>query len=462
MSGPSFLGQALEAARAAGAVRVEGFHRRSQTRQLELGPGPAFTEAERTEEGTALRVWLALDPEEEAGFAAATPGEEPMRLGSDAVAAARRRPGRARSRGATRIRKGSRVAREGSPRRPGGGRDDGSRAGPGEASSFAGSPGENGPLPKGPEHPDVPIFDPEILRASRFEFRRRLDLLLARAQVARRPGLPPAARAVLRVAVVESMLVRPDGSTTKARATLASTSLRFPTAFGLGQLEIVSRRLADLDPAALVPLMAAYPSTTETLPWLELIAAEGGDIDVVLAPPVGAGLMARLARRVVAQGEPFVWESPAVLWDDPLQPWAPGSMPVDGEGNPHGRRLLAGPADKLAGAGTPIFSPVRFSFREPPRPAPANLILAGLPGGARPQGESIQLLEEVAWDNGALIARGVRRHADENPAPVMVRLAVPAERIMTGAARGGASIGFLPATAYCSVPEIVLPGIRIR
>ena len=44
-----FLEEALEAARQAGARRVEGFHRRSQTRLLSMGPEKRPTEGTRTE-----------------------------------------------------------------------------------------------------------------------------------------------------------------------------------------------------------------------------------------------------------------------------------------------------------------------------------------------------------------------------------------------------------------------------
>jgi hypothetical protein len=321
--------------------------------------------------------------------------------------------------------------------------------------------GSESPTATGEEQKEVAVFDPEILRVSRPELRRRLEPFLAKAGVARRIGLPSTSRALLRLAVVESTLVRPDGETVSARATLASASLRFPTAFGLTSVDLVSRRLAGLDPAGLVPLLAAFPAPAAAMERLEIEPAEGGGIDLIVAAPLAASMMERVARRAVSRGSATVWESPAVLADEPLLPWGPGSSARDGEGRTQRRCFLAGPDPKLAGAGTPVFPPVRFSFREPPRPAPTNLVLSGLPGGASPGKECVQLLEEAVRRDETMIARGVWRRAGEDLRPVVVRLSLPPERLMGPETRGGPAPGFIPVGAYCSVPELLVPGFRI-
>jgi hypothetical protein len=447
-----FLEKALEAASQAGAGRVEGFHRRSQTRLLSLGPERRPTEGTRTEEGVAIRAWPGEPEETAAGFAAATAGENAAALGRRAVDAARRGPGptdswRESLYEVTRHLPGpSRSASSPPENEP-------------EQTETTSDPGDS---PAGrEEHADVSVFDPEVLRVNRPELKRRLEPFLAKAGVARRTGLPPTSRALLRLAVVESTLIRPDGETVSTRATLASASLRFPTAFGLTRVELVSRRLAGLDPAGLVPLLAAYPAPSDRLDRLEIAPAENGDIDLMLAAPLAAAIMERVARSAASRGTAAVWESPAVLSDEPLLPWGPGSSPRDGEGHPQIRRLLAGPEAEVAGAEPPAFSPVRFSFREPPRPAPTNLVLAGLPGGASPGQECVQLLEEAVRHGDTMIARGVWRRGGEDLRPVVVRLSLPPERLMGPGTRGGPVPGFVPVGAYCSVPELRLPGFRV-
>jgi len=443
-----FLEEALEAARQAGAGGVEGFHRRSQTRLLSMGPEKRPTEGTRTEEGVAIRAWPGEPEDTPAGFAAATAGEDPVRLARRAVDAAHHGSGPAAAWRESLYE----VTR----------RQTGPASSQGDQAARAATISGPGASPADPEEQaDVPVFDPEILRVSRPEMKRRLEPFLAKAGVARRTGLPPTSRALLRLAVVESTLIRPDGETVSTRVTLASASLRFPTAFGLTRVELVSRRLADLDPAGLVPLLAAYPAPSDRMERLEIEPAGDGDIDLVIAAPLAAAMMERLARGVVSRGAAAIWESPAVLADEPLLPWGPGSSPRDGEGRPQARRILAGPEKEAAGAERPVFSPVRFSFREPPRPAPTNLVLAGLPGGTSPGPESVHLLEEAVRHGETMIARGVWRREGEDLRPVVVRLSLPPDRLMGPGTRGGPAPGFVPVGAYCSVPELLVPGFRI-
>jgi hypothetical protein len=447
-----FLEEALEAARQAGAGGVEGFHRRSRTRLLSMGPERRPTEGTRTEEGVAIRAWPGAPEDSEAGFAAATAGEDSGTLARRAVEAARRGPGPAD------------VWRESlyevTRHLPDSARPVSSTS-EDEAVQADGPSGSYGSPETLQEPADVPVFDPEILRVSGPELKRRLEPFLAKAGVARRTGLPPTSRALLRLAVVESTLIRPDGETISTRVTLASASLRFPTVFGLTRVELVSRRLKDLDPAGLVPLLAAYPAPSDRMERLEIEPAGDGEIDLVIAAPLAAAMMERLARETVSRGTATVWESPAALADDPLLPWGPGSSSLDGEGRPQVRRILAGPRKEISGAGRPVFSPVRFSFREPPRPAPTNLILTGLPGGASPAGESVQLLEEAVRQGETMIARGVWRRGGEDLRPVVVRLTLPPDRLIGAGTRGGPAPGFVPVGAYCSAPELLVPGFRI-
>ncbi len=426
MSLPAAVRRVLAAARRSGAGEAEVYHRRSRTRLLALAPAGVELSAERTEEGMALRVWPSGAGDGPCGFAAASAGEDPERLARLAVAA---------------------MAAPGM--QPAGEEQRAASAAEGAEPATEAS---------------VPVFDPDLLRLTLPEMRRLLAPFLEGCDLARRPGVPWSPRALLRVAVVDTLLVRRDGAARTSRATLAAMQIRFPSAFGLARLEGVSRRLSDLRPAPLVPLLAAYPVPAGPPAWLAVDPARQGEDDLLLAPPVVATLAASAARRAVAAGRPLAWGSTAVLADEPLLPWGPGTSPWDGEGDAPGRHLLGATAARASTSPAAVFSSQRLSYREPPRQSPSNLTLSGLSSGARATARRRLHLLEVAVDGGMRVAaRGVLRQEGADDRPVLVHLRCGLEDLLGEDARAGAVPGlFFPAGGYVAAPELLVPGVRLE
>lgn len=416
------LQEAAAAARAAGATRGDVFHRSSRTHLLVLEAGRQEW-SERSEEGVAVRAWANQG---EAALVAATGGIDPRELGRRAAQAA----------GIT------------TPARRAG-------AAPVEGEPVAPAAGASA---------DLPICDPEFLRASRRDLEHRLRELAAAAGVACRAGLPRTARAVLRLATMDRHLLAVDGRRQPSRSTLVSFHLRFPSAFGLSSIEIVSRRLADLDTAPLVPWLAAHPTPGSSLGYWRAMPAEDGDTALTLAPKVMASLMVIVAARAAATGKALTWPAPAVLRDDPLIPWGPGSTPVDGEGNATRAQTLAGPECAGEECAVPVaLAPLRMSFREPPRPLPTNLVLQGLPAGSGAAAAArLHLLDVVTRQGGRLLVRGTRRRNEGGDQPVLVEIPARIETYFSAGATAGPAQPFLVADAFISAPAVTIPGWNLR
>ena len=427
------LHRAVESARAAGATRADVFHRCSRTRFLIKEPGGRLLQGTRAEEGMAVRAWADGGDAETYGFAAGTPGSdaEAEELGRCAAAA---------------VPSGRRAQRVPGNRPPGG---------DGES-----HPGAGGVPP--------PVFDPGVLRVTPAELCRLLDRFEEACGAVRRPGLLWALGVDLSLAVVESRLLRSSGEVLSRRASLVSVQARFPSAFGLGRLEIVTRRLSDLDPSLFSRMLAPYPVRADRLARAEVRPVGDGDATLTLAPSLAAVLVVAVARQAAARGRPLCWESPAKLVDDPLLDWGPGSVPWDADGLPLAPRLLAGPAESMPSAAgesaaTPLLPVIRPSVRERPVVAPTNLILSGVPSGAVPEAERrIHLLEAVTGSGDPLIARGVFRGPEGDERPVLARLRGPLEGLFRRELRGSSLRAFFAAGAFASAPELTLPGVEIE
>ena len=412
------LQEAVDAARAAGATRVDAFHRSSRTHLLVLEAGRQEW-IERSEEGVAVRAWAH---EGEAALAAATGGTDPRELGRRAAQAA----------GITSpARRTFEAAVEGEPM-----------------------------APAEVELADLPTWDPEFLRASRRDLEHRLRELAAVAGVACRAGLPQATRAVLRLATMDRHLLAVDGRRPPSRSTLVSFHLRFPSAFGLSSIEIVSRRLAHLETAPLVPWLAAHPTPASSLEYWRAMPAEDGDTSLTLAPKVMAALLVSVAARAAATGKALTWPAPAILRDDPLIPWGPGSTLLDGEGSATRAQTLAGPECSAEEGAAPVaLAPLRMSFREPPRPLPTNLVLQGLPSGSSAAAVArLHLLDVVTRQGGQLVVRGTRRRDEGGDSAVLVEIPVRVEAYFSARATAGPAQPFLVADAFVSTPAVTIPG----
>lgn len=418
------LQEAAAAARAAGAARVDVFHRSSRTRLLVLEAGRQEW-IERSEEGVAVRAWARQG---EAALAAETCGIDPRELGRRAALAA----------GLT---------------------------APARRAARAPVEGEHEPVVEAQgESPDLPIFDPEFLRASRKDLEHRLRELAAAAGVACRAGLPRTTRSVLRLATMDRHLLTVDGRRQSSRSTLVSFHLRFPSAYGLSSIEIVSRRLADLDTAPLVPWLAAHPTPAASLEYWRATPAEDGETALTLSPKVMASLMVSVAARAAATGKALTWPAPATLRDDPLIPWGPGATHLDGEGNATRIQTLAGPGGTTVEGAVPVaLAPLRMSFREPPRPLPTNLVLQGLPSGSSAAAASrLHLLDVVTRHGGWLVVRGTRRLDEGGDRPVLVEIPARVETFFSRRATAGPSQPFLVADAFISTPEVTVPGWTLQ
>ncbi len=412
------LEEAASAARAAGASRVDVFHRSSRTHLLVLEGGRQEW-IERSEEGMAVRAWPLKG---EAALAAETCGMDPRELGHRAARAA-----------------GIAVSARQSGEAPAGGEP----VTPVEEASA-----------------DLPVCDPEFLRASRRDLEHRLRELAGVAGVACRAGLPQTTRAVLRLATMDRHLLTVDGRRQLARSTLVSFHLRFPSAYGLSSLEIVSRRLADLNTAPLVPWLAAHPTPAPSLEYWRAVPAENGDTSLTLAPKVMASLLVSVAARAAATGKALTWPAPAILRDDPLIPWGPGTTRLDGEGTATHVQTLAGPEGSAEGGASPVsLAPLRMSFREPPRPLPTNLVLEGLPpGSSEAAAARLNLLDVVTRQGGRLLVRGIRRRDKGGDLPILVEIPARLEAYFSSRATGGPAQPFLVADAFISTPLVTIPG----
>ncbi|MFQ5669308.1 MAG: hypothetical protein ACE5HD_02170 [Acidobacteriota bacterium] len=414
--------RAVAAARAAGAGLADAFHRCSHTRFCLDGPGDRFTEGSRLEDGLAIRAWLGRDRDAAWGFAASTDGEPVAKLAERAVWAAR-----------------------------------------GGCGSSGAMPAEERPLPEAGRLPST--FDGELLRASQGELRRRVRRFRKATAVARRQGLPAAISIALTASVIETTLVTTSGTVLCARSTLAAVQVRFPTAFGLCRLEYASCRLSDLEPAPLVALLAAYPAPAGGMARVAVGDGPGSVTgDLVLAAPLVASLVGGVARRAAAAGAAVSWDSGAVLLDDPLRAWAPGTLPFDGEGQVPHRQVLAGPPGRVEGTAPLRLTPVRRSFKAPPAPALTNLILNGVPGGGPADRAHCLVLLEVAASHGStVLARGVWQRRGRDDLPVLARLDQPLETWLDRQARAGSDPGrFFTGVAFATAPDLILKGVGLR
>lgn len=428
-----------QAALKAGAAGADAFHRSSRTRILVLEAG-GVTWSERSEEGLAVQAWAGAGP---AALAAASTGADPEVLGQQAARAA----------GVS--------GRGGAP--PAGTIADpmvpGSAAPPADA--------EEGTAEK-PETVAAPaVFDPEVLRASRRELEQRLRDLAGATGIARRAGLPQATQAILRLAILDRHLLSAAGQWHSMRSTLTSFRLRFPSAFGLSAVEMVSRRLGDMETTHLIPWLAAHPTPVRQFQRWRAVPAEDGEATLTLAPPVMAVLLTSVAARAAATGHSVAWGSGATLRDDPLLPWGPASAPVDGDGATSRVMALAGPAaaELQDGVGeqqqeSPLaLAPVRLSYREPPRALPTNLILEGLPSGsATAAGANLHLLDVVTHHGRWCLVRAALRRREGGDLPVLLEIPSRLETFLSAAAVGGPAHPFLVSDAFVSTPAVTIPG----
>ncbi len=438
------LRQARQAALEAGARAADAFHRRSHSRVLTLElQGIQWTD--RTEEGIAVRAWSA---DASASLAAAAAGCDAQALGRAAADGLVRGGGEAPA-----------MPPADRPVSP-----------PQAAAAVEGAPvaEDSGDRPE-PDDPSPAILDPEVLRSSRRDLEQRLRELAGVTGIARRAGLPQATQAVLRLATLERHLLTREGDWRPQRATLTSLRLRFPSAFGLSSVELVSRRLADLDTGALVPWLAAHPSPAERFQRWRAVPQAGGEAVLTLAPPVMAVLLAGVAFRAAALGRPLDWSSPAVLMDDPHRPWGPGSCGRDGDGRLTRPLRLAGPAageneQDRTSSGAPLALPaVRLSYREAPQPLPTNLVLERMPRGTSASHETgLHLLQVISHHGRWLLVRGALSRAEGGALPVLVEIPPRLEEFLGEQATAGSAAPFLLADAFVSTPAVTMPGWRLQ
>ncbi|MFQ5720448.1 MAG: hypothetical protein ACE5IK_12950 [Acidobacteriota bacterium] len=430
------LRSAVDAARTAGAAAADAYHRLSRTRFVVKEPDGRLTHGTRLQEGLAVRAWPDAGAEGACGFAAGSGESETVAvaLGERAAAAAR-----------------------------------------GLSPVDAPQPGSTGEAVAGtvPSPPTVADFDAAVLRATPAEMTRLLGRFEAACGAVRRPGLLWALGVELHLAVIESRLVRADGELLTRRASLASAQVRFPSAFGLGRLEIVTRRLAALDSTLLARMLAPYPVAASVLPrvWVDPAGTTGSPLTLALAPPATAAVAVVVARQAARRGAPLHWAAPATLTDEPLIDWGPGSVPWDAAGRPVASVRLAGPAGEspaTGGAGAPAgpgrlrLPMMRTSVRERPVGVPTNLVLADLPAdGGGTGGRRLHLLEMIAARDEGWLARGVLQEENGDRSAVLVRLAGQVGDLFRGDLRAGSLRACFAAGAFVSAPELVLPAAAI-
>lgn len=424
------LRAAAAAARANGASGVDVFHRRSRTRFLGREPNGGWIQGTRVEEGMGVRAWTAGQDRSHCGFAGGT-GES----ASAAVALGHQAAG---------------AATGGLPSGPSG-----------EAPLV---PGDDEPMER-PPVASPSVFDPAVLRLTPAELRRFLERCQAACGALRRPGLLWALGIEVNCAVIESRLVRCDGELLSRRSSLVSVQARFPTAFGLGRLEMVTRRLVDLEPSLLSRMLASYPAPAARLARAEVRLSSAGDTTLTLAPPLAATLIVALARRAAHRGRPFAWDSTATLDDNPLLDWGPGSIPWDADGRPITAQRLGGRVDASDQVqGRQVVLPVlRTAVRQRPVAAATNVVLSGVPPGAGPGSRRrLHLLEAVGSSGGTILARGVARGPAGDEQAVLACLRGPLESLFSDRLRAGSWRAFFPVGMFASAPELMLPGVAME
>ena len=446
---PRAVQRAAAAARAAGALAAEAFERAAMTRIVLLGPVGRVLEAMRLEEGICVRAWVDAGRSAKFGFASSAGIDRAEEVGKAAAAQAWSAGGHAaveppepKSRRG-RARKGKELVPLPEP-------DPEPVASVAAAAAATAAPG------------DETRFDPEVVRLPISEARSRLRRLAEVSGVAQRPGVSPAARAELRLAAIEQTLLRRDGSSAADRLTVVSLHLRFPTVFGLASVAIASRRLADLDAAPLVPMLAAYPGREAPVARLRIRPGAAGEFDLWVAGPVAAVAALLIAERAIQRGRPVPLDGEVRLLDDPLVPWGPGSQSADADGQPVSARLLAGPAAECEAAPAPSWLVTRSSARRPPTAGPTNLVVEGLRSGGRVAStRRLHLLEAVLPAQGGLLVRGVLRRDGEDDRPVLALIEEPIEALFGAESRAATPPAFYAAGAFVRTPALLRPGVQV-